>query len=62
LLSRLKKDSHSQRLRFLRAIEVLERIGSVQAKDLLRSLASKSLPPELREEVQASLRRIDEKP
>jgi hypothetical protein len=62
LLARLKKDGDSQRLRFVRAVEVLERIGSPQAKDVLRSLAGQSLPPDLREEVQASLSRLGEKP
>jgi hypothetical protein len=62
LLSRLKKDGDSPRLRFLRAIEVLERIGSPRAKDLLHSLAGKSLPLEWREEVQASLRRMGDAP
>ncbi len=62
LLEHLKKGGDSQRLRFLRALEVLERIGSPQAKDVLRSLAGQSLPPDLREEVQASLSRLGEKP
>lgn len=62
LLSRLKKIGYSQRLRFLRAIEVLERIGSPQAKELLRDLADKPLSDELRQEVQSSLRRMDRRP
>ncbi len=62
LLARLNKDGDSQRLRFLRALEVLERIGSPQAKNVLRSLSGQSLPPDLHEEVQASLSRLGEKP
>jgi WD40 repeat protein len=62
ILNRLSKSAIPKYLRELRAIEVLERIGSPQAKDLLRSLADKSLPPELHEEVQASLRRMGDKP
>jgi WD40 repeat protein len=62
LLDRLQEGNDSKRLRALRAIEVLERIGSPQAKDVLRSLTGKPLPPELKEEVQASLRRMDAKP
>lgn len=62
LLNRLNKGGSPERLRALRAIEVLERIGSPQARDVLRSLAGKSLPPQLDEEVQASLRRMGDKP
>jgi len=62
LLGRLKTGGYSQRLRFLRALEVLERIGSPQAKNVLRSLVGQSLPPDLREEVQASLSRLGGKP
>lgn len=61
ILSRLNKGGSPKHLRALRAIEVLERIGSPQAKDVLRSLAGKALPPELREEVQATLRRLGDK-
>jgi HEAT repeat protein len=62
LLSRLKTSSDSRRLRFLRAIEALERIGTPPAKELLRELAGKPMSIELREEVQASLRRLGDKP
>lgn len=62
LLSRLKKGGYSQRLRALRVIEVLERIGSPQAKELLRDLEGKPMTNELRQEVQASLRRLADKP
>lgn len=62
LLSRLKEGSDSRRLRFLRALEALERIGTPPAKELLRELARKPMSVELKEEVQASLRRLGDKP
>ncbi|HEY7326380.1 MAG TPA: WD40 repeat domain-containing protein [Gemmataceae bacterium] len=62
LLARLKKGGDSQRLRFVRAVEALERIGTTQAKEMLRNLAGQSLPPDLREEVQGSLSRLGDKP
>ncbi|MGH7223037.1 MAG: hypothetical protein ACRELF_07405, partial [Gemmataceae bacterium] len=60
LLSRLKTGGDSERLRFLRAVEVLERIGTPQARELLRELAGKPMAAQLREEVQASLRRVEQ--
>jgi WD40 repeat protein len=62
LLNRLKKGGSPERLRALRAVEVLERIGTPQSKELLRELADKPLPDELRDEVQASLRRLQDRP
>ncbi len=62
LLARLKPGGYSQRLRLLRAIEVLERIGTPPAKELLRDLAGQPSSDELKEEVQASLRRLGAKP
>ncbi|MGH7168724.1 MAG: WD40 repeat domain-containing protein, partial [Gemmataceae bacterium] len=62
ILNLLSKGNRPKYLRELRAIEVLERIGTPQAKDVLRSLAGKKLPPDLGEEVQASLRRLGDKP
>ncbi|HTU16894.1 MAG TPA: hypothetical protein VMG10_02430, partial [Gemmataceae bacterium] len=62
LLSHLKMGGDPQRLRFLRALEVLERIGTPQAKELLRELAGKPMLDELSEEVQASLKRLGNKP
>ena len=59
LLDRLSKGGSPERLRCLRTVEVLERIGTPQAKDVLRELSRKSLPAELREEIEASLRRIE---
>jgi hypothetical protein len=60
LLGRLKKGDNPERRRCLRALEVLERIGTPQAKDVLRELARKELPTELADEVQASLRRMNQ--
>jgi WD40 repeat protein len=62
LLAHLKKGGYSRRLRFLRALEALEHIGTPQAKELLRELVGKPMSDELREEVQDSLRRLGEKP
>lgn len=59
LLNRLNKGGSPKRLRALRAIEVLERIGTPQARKLLRELAAKPLPAELREDIEASLRRLN---
>jgi hypothetical protein len=62
LLARLGKGGDPERLRCLRAIEVLERIGTAQAKDALRRLAEKDIGTALREEIRASLRRMDKRP
>jgi hypothetical protein len=62
LLKRLDKGGSSEHLRHLRAIEVLERIGTPPAKDMLRELARKPLPEELDEEIHASLQRMGERP
>jgi len=59
LLDRLNKGGNPERLRCLRAIEVLERIGTPQARDMLRELAEKDIDAALREEIRASLRRLD---
>jgi WD40 repeat protein len=59
LLDRLNKGGSPKRLRSLRAIEVLERIGTAPAREALRELSRKPLPAELREEIDASLRRIE---
>jgi WD40 repeat protein len=61
LLSRLKKGGDPERLHFLRALEVLERIGTRQATALLHELERKPLPAELHEDIEASLRRIEER-
>ncbi|HWG44722.1 MAG TPA: WD40 repeat domain-containing protein [Gemmataceae bacterium] len=62
LLNRLDKGGSSEHLRHLRAIEVLERIGTPAAKDVLRELAGKPLSEELGEEIRASRRRMGERP
>jgi WD40 repeat protein len=61
LVNRLSNGGSPERLRSLRAIEVLERIGTAQAKELLRELSRKSLPADLDDEIQASLRRLGER-
>jgi WD40 repeat protein len=58
LLDRLSKGGDPERLRCLRALEVLERIGTSTAKDLLRELSRKGLSADLAEEVRASLERL----
>jgi HEAT repeat protein len=62
LLNRLSKDGVSECLRSLRAIEVLERIGTPEAIDVLRKLARKPLPAELHEDIEASLLRVEKRP
>lgn len=61
LLARLSKGGDPERLRSVRAIEVLERIGTPQAKDVLRGLLAKSLPPALAEEARGSLMRLGQR-
>jgi WD40 repeat protein len=62
LLNRLGKGGDPERLRCLRAVEVLERIGTAAARNVLRDLAGKPLPAELSDEIHASLRRMSERP
>jgi WD40 repeat protein len=59
LLAQLGKTVDPERLRSLRAIEVLERIGTPQARRILAELGDKDIDPDLREEIRASLRRLD---
>jgi WD40 repeat protein len=61
LLDHLNKGGDAESLRALRAIEVLERISTKQARDALRELRQKSVSTELREEIEASLRRLEER-
>jgi hypothetical protein len=58
LLDRLSKGGDPERLRCPRALEVMERIGTSPAKDLLHELARKELSADLAEEVRASLQRL----
>jgi hypothetical protein len=61
LLNRLNKGGDPERLRSLRAIEVLERIGTPEAIAVLRELTRKSLPAELHEDIEASLQRLEKR-
>jgi hypothetical protein len=61
LLNRLSKGGSPERLRSLRAIEVLERICTPEAIDVLRELARQSLPAELHEDIEASLQRLEKR-
>ena len=55
------KDAAPEQLRAARAIEVLERIGTPAARDLLRELARRPLPPELEEDIDDTLQRLGER-
>jgi hypothetical protein len=59
LLDRLGKGGDPERLRCLRAIEILERIGTPEATDALRQLGRKPLSAEMHKEIEASLRRME---
>ncbi|HEY7425531.1 MAG TPA: WD40 repeat domain-containing protein [Gemmataceae bacterium] len=59
LLNRLSKGGNPERLRSLRAIEVLERIGTPESIEVLRELGRQSLPVELHEDIEASLQRLE---
>jgi hypothetical protein len=59
LRNRLSKDPDPAYLGGLRAIEVLERIGTSETIGVLRELAHKSLPMELQEDIAASLARLE---
>ena len=61
LLRRLEKEGVSERLRCLRAIEVLERIGTPQAGELLRELVGKPMSAELHEDIEATLGRMEKR-
>jgi WD40 repeat protein len=61
LLARLKApDASAETLRLFRAVEILERIGTTDARRRLKELASAAPESWLKEEAQAALRRLDE--
>jgi hypothetical protein len=51
-----------ERLRAVRAVEVLERIGTPAARQLLAELAKRLKDPDLEQDIQASLERLGERP
>ena len=61
LLKRLNEDGDPERLRSLRALEILERIGSPAAQELLRELKGKPMSAEFHGEIDASLRRLEQR-
>ncbi len=54
-----RAETQPARLRAVRAIEVLERIGTPQARGVLQGLAGKMADAEIEQEIKDSLRRID---
>ena len=63
LLDRLEKEVLSaDRLRELRAVEVLEQIGTEEARQVLTALAKGDSEAPLTREAKASLRRLAERP
>jgi hypothetical protein len=62
LLDQISKGGRSpERMRSVRAVEVLERIGTPQARALLADLARQAGDTALGEEMRASLQRLDER-
>jgi WD40 repeat protein len=61
LLDRLRPDSGEQ-VRQVRAVEVLEHIGSSRARDVLHALARGAAPARLTREAKASLERLGKRP
>jgi WD40 repeat protein len=61
LLKRLNEEGDVERLRGFRALEVLERIGTPAAQELLRQLDGKAPSEEFHAEIEASLRRLDKR-
>lgn len=62
LLARLEAKRSPARLRTLRAVEVLERIGTAEAQAVLKTLAAGASEVELTEEARAALHRLDRHP
>jgi hypothetical protein len=65
LLARIKAATRSlapERLRALRSVEVLERIGTVEARQVLKTLASGAPEAELTRDSKASLDRLTQRP
>jgi WD40 repeat protein len=63
LLDRIAKNALApERLRSLRAVEVLERIGTPAARKVLKDLAGQVSDPALEQDVKAALERLGERP
>jgi hypothetical protein len=59
LLGRWREEVPSEKIRVLRAVEVLERIGTPQARDLLQSLACGATDARLTREAKEALERLE---
>jgi len=59
LLARLESQGRSEELTSLRAVEVLEHVGSPEARQLLTGLTKGSAGARLMEEARASLQRLE---
>src|SRR5205085_576494 len=58
LEGRKKADPEADNLRALRCLEVLEHVGTPEAREVLNALAEKAADPLLRQEARASLGRL----
>jgi hypothetical protein len=56
-----KRKPSSERIRILRAVEVLERIGTAEARDVLKKLAGGAAGAILTREAKASLQRLEKR-
>ena len=61
LLKRLDQSPAGNRLRELRAVEVLEHLGTIASQRLLRTLASGAMAARLTQEASASLNRLNKR-
>jgi hypothetical protein len=59
LLKGLDQSPSGNRLRELRAVEILEHLGTIESQRLLRTLAGGAVAARLSQEAKASLNRLD---
>ncbi|HEV3081241.1 MAG TPA: hypothetical protein VGY66_15785 [Gemmataceae bacterium] len=59
LLKRLDQSPSGNKLRELRAVEILEHLGTIESQRLLRTLAGGAVAARLSQEAKASLNRLD---